>query len=208
MTSWYVIDLCGTGVFAVSGALSALQKKIYHDLFGLFFIGFLTATGGGTLRDIILGAYPIAWIRDPNYLIVVLSSVSLAVLGRRWWLGKLRRALLFFDTLGIGLYTILGLQKALSVDVNAWAAILLGLISALFGGVLRDTLVNDLPLIFDRQIYATACLAGATCYLLGDKFGLDSTLNFLISAGLITLIRLLAIRNKWALPRIDGPSFP
>jgi len=130
MTTWYLIDLCGTGVFAVSGALSALQKKMYHDLFGLCFIGFLTATGGGTLRDIILGAHPIAWIRDPNYLIVILGSVGLAVVGRRWWLGKLRRALLFFDTLGIGIYTILGLQKALSVEVNAWAAVLLGLISA------------------------------------------------------------------------------
>lgn len=206
MTTWYLIDLCGTGVFAVSGALSALQKKMYHDLFGLCFIGFLTATGGGTLRDIILGAHPIAWIRDPNYLIVVLGSVGLAVVGRRWWLGKLRRALLFFDTLGIGIYTILGLQKALSVEVNAWAAVLLGLISALFGGVLRDTLVNDLPLIFDRQIYATACLAGAIGYLVGIRLGVDPTLNFLFSAGLITLIRLQAIRKGWALPRIDGPS--
>ncbi|GAB3323736.1 trimeric intracellular cation channel family protein [Larkinella ripae] len=204
MSSWYLIDLIGTSVFAISGALSALSKKMYHDLFGIFFIGFLTAVGGGTLRDIIMGAYPIAWIRDPNYLIVILGSVSVAVLGRRWWLGKLRRALLVFDTLGIGIYTILGMQKALGLDVNGWAAILLGLMSALFGGVLRDTLVNDLPLIFDRQVYATACLAGAVVYLTGRALGLDPTLNFLISAGAITFIRLLAIRNGWSLPRIDG----
>ena len=177
---------------------------MYHDLFGIFFIGFLTAVGGGTVRDVIMGAYPIAWIRDPNYLLVIMGSVGLAVLGRKWWLGKLRRALLFFDTLGIGIYTILGMQKALNLDVNGWAAILLGLMSALFGGVLRDTLVNDLPLIFDRQVYATACLAGAVIYLIGHTLGLDSTVNFLLSAGTITLIRLLAIRNGWTLPRIDN----
>ncbi|KAA9356224.1 trimeric intracellular cation channel family protein [Larkinella humicola] len=204
MTTGYFIDLVGTSVFAISGALSALSKKMYHDLFGIFFIGFLTATGGGTLRDVVMGAYPIAWIRDPNYLIVIMGSVGVAVLGRRWWLGKLRNALLFFDTLGIGIYTIFGMQKALSLDVNHWAAILLGMISALFGGVLRDTLVNDLPLIFDRQIYATACLAGAIIYLIGHTLELDPTLNFLLSAGSITLIRLLAIRKGWSLPRIDN----
>lgn len=202
MTTGYFIDLVGTSVFAISGALSALSKKMYHDLFGIFFIGFLTATGGGTLRDVVMGAYPIPWIRDPNYLIVIMGRVGVAVLGRRWWLGKLRNALLFFDTLGIGIYTIFGMQKALSLDVNNWAAILLGMISALFGGVLRDTLVNDLPLIFDRQIYATACLAGAIIYLIGHTLELDPTLNFLLSAGTITLIRLLAIRKGWSLPRI------
>ena len=204
MTTGYFIDLVGTSVFAISGALSALSKKMYHDLFGIFFIGFLTATGGGTLRDVVMGAYPIAWISDPNYLIVIMGSVGVAVLGRRWWLGKLRNALLFFDTLGIGIYTIFGMQKALSLDVNNWAAILLGMISALFGGVLRDTLVNDLPLIFDRQVYATACLAGAVIYLIGHTLELDPTVNFLLSAGTITLIRLLAIRKGWSLPRIDN----
>ena len=151
MTVWYITDLVGTSVFAISGALSALSKKMYHDLLGLFFIGFLTAVGGGTLRDVIIGAHPIAWIRDPNYLIVILGSVMLAVLCRKWWLGRLQRPLLVFDTIGVGIYTILGMQKALALGVNDWASILLGIISALFGGVIRDTLVNDLPLIFSRN---------------------------------------------------------
>lgn len=200
--TWYIIDLVGTSVFAISGALSALNKKMYHDLFGIFFVGFLTAVGGGTLRDLIMGAHPIAWVRDPNYLLVIIGSVGIAVLGRRWWLGTLRRPLLVFDTIGIGLYTILGMQKALAFHVNDWAAMVLGTMSAIFGGVIRDTLVNDLPLIFDRQIYATACLAGACLYLLGNSAGMDASLNFFLSAGLITLIRLLSIRNGWALPRI------
>jgi len=203
MTIWYLTDLVGTGVFAISGALSALNKKMYHDLFGIFFIGFLTAIGGGTLRDIIMGAHPIAWIRDPNYLIIIIVGVGIAVLRRKWWLGALRRPLLLFDTIGIGIYTILGMQKALNAGVNNWAAMLLGVISALFGGVIRDTLVNDLPLIFDRQLYATPCLIGAMLYLVGTALHLDPTLNFLLSAGAITLIRLTAIRKGWVLPRID-----
>ncbi|MGA0555976.1 trimeric intracellular cation channel family protein [Larkinella sp. VNQ87] len=204
MSNWYLLDLIGTTVFAISGALSALSKKMYHDLFGVSFIGFLTAVGGGTTRDVILGAHPVFWIRDPNYLIVILVGVGIAIAGRRWWFGQLRRPLLFFDTLGIGIYTIFGLQKALSLHVNGWAAVLLGLMSALFGGVLRDTLVNDLPLIFEKQVYATACLVGAVLYLLGNQLKLDPNLNFLLSAGSITLIRLLAIRYGWTLPRIGA----
>lgn len=203
MVNWYWIDLLGTGVFAVSGALSALSKKMYHDLFGIFFVGFLTAVGGGTLRDIIMGAYPIAWIRDPNYLLTIIGSVGIALAGRRWWFGRLRRPLLVFDTIGIGLYTILGMQKALSFAVNDWAAMLLGVMSAIFGGVIRDTLVNDLPLIFDRQVYATACLAGAILYWIGRSVGIDPTVNFWLASSTITIIRLVAIRYGWALPRID-----
>ncbi|PRY41835.1 putative membrane protein YeiH [Spirosoma oryzae] len=203
MVNWYWIDLLGTGVFAVSGALSALGKKMYHDLFGIFFVGFLTAVGGGTLRDIIMGAYPIAWIRDPNYLLTIIGSVGIALAGRRWWFGRLRRPLLVFDTIGIGLYTILGMQKALSFAVNDWAAMLLGVMSAIFGGVIRDTLVNDLPLIFDRQVYATACLAGAILFWVGRSAGVDPTVNFWLASSIITIIRLVAIRYGWALPRIN-----
>ncbi|RYF52755.1 MAG: trimeric intracellular cation channel family protein [Cytophagaceae bacterium] len=203
MVNWYLIDLIGTGVFAISGALSALSKKMYHDLFGIFFVGFLTAVGGGTLRDIIMGAYPIAWIHDPNYLLTIIGSVGIALVGRRLWFGRLRRPLLVFDTIGIGLYTILGMQKALSFAVNDWAAMLLGVMSAIFGGVIRDTLVNDLPLIFDRQVYATACLAGALLFWAGRSLAIDPAINFWLASGTITIIRLVAIRRGWALPRID-----
>ncbi|GAB3950471.1 trimeric intracellular cation channel family protein [Spirosoma harenae] len=204
MTVWYLTDLIGIGVFAISGTLSALNKKIYHDLFALFFISFFTAVGGGTLRDIIIDAHPLAWIRDPNYLIVIIISVVIAAVCRRWFLGGLKRPLLIFDTIGVGIYTILGMQKALAAGVNEWAAMLLGIVSALFGGVIRDTLVNDLPVIFDRQLYATPCLTGAIFYLLGRSLSIDPTLNFMISAGTITLFRLIAIRKGWSLPRINN----
>lgn len=203
LTIWYLIDLLGTAVFALSGALSALTKKMYHDVVALFFVGFLTALGGGTLRDVIMGAYPIAWIRDPAYLLVILLSVLLAVVGRRWWHGAFRRPLVLFDTIGLGLFTILGMQKALLAGVNTWAAVLLGIITALFGGVIRDTFVNELPLILGPQLYVTPCLAGALLYQVNQHQGLDPTLNVVVSAGLITLFRLLAIRQDWRLPRVE-----
>lgn len=203
MNIWYVIDLVGTTVFAVSGALSALSKKMYHDVVALFFVGFLTALGGGTLRDVIMGAYPIAWIRDPAYLMAILVGVLVAVAGRRWWHGAFRRPLLLFDTIGLGLFTILGMQKALLAGVNTWAAVLLGLMTALFRGVIRDTFVNELPLILGRQLYVTPCLAGALLYQVNQHQGLDSTINVVVSAGFITLFRLLAIQQDWHLPRVE-----
>jgi uncharacterized membrane protein YeiH len=203
MSIWYIIDLMGAGVFALSGALSALSKKMYHDMVALFFVGFITALGGGTIRDVLMGAYPIAWIRDPAYLMVIGLSVSLAVAARRWWHGALRRSLLLFDTMGLGLFTILGLQKALLAGVNPWASVLLGIMTALFGGVIRDTFLNELPLILGRQLYVTPCLAGALVYQFNQHQGLDATLNVVMSTGFITLFRLLAINQDWRLPRIE-----
>lgn len=198
----YWTDLIGTGVFAISGTLAALNKKKDHDLITLFFFGFITAIGGGTLRDVVINAHPVVWISDANYLIVIIVSVIIAILCRRWWLGILQRPLLFFDTLGIGIYTIFGLEKALAVGVNPWAAILLGIVSALFGGVIRDTLANDVPLLFERQLYVTPCLTGALLYVLALPLHIDPTLNFLLSAGLITGFRLLAVKKGWSLPPI------
>ena len=202
MSFTYCLDLLGTSVFAVSGAMAALHKRMHHDMFGIAFTGFITAVGGGTLRDVIIGAQPLAWVADANYLITILASVGLAVLLRRLWEGTLRRPLLFFDTLGVGLYTILGQQKALEAGVNAWAAVLLGMISAIFGGVLRDVLLAEQPVIFSKELYATPCLAGAIFYATALPLGLPPTLSLLIGVLIITGLRLAAIRFKWSLPEI------
>lgn len=202
MSILYLTDLIGTGVFAVSGTLAALHKQKDLDIVTLFSFAFVTAVGGGTLRDVIIPSYPVVWINDANYLIVITASVLLAIGGRRWLLGVLQRPLLVFDTLGIGIFTILGLEKALHAHVNPWAAVLLGIVSALFGGVLRDTLANEVPLLFERQLYATPCLTGALLYLLAQPLGLDPTIRFLLAVGVITVFRLLAVRNKWSLPPI------
>ncbi|SHL84879.1 trimeric intracellular cation channel family protein [Hymenobacter psychrotolerans] len=198
----YLTDLLGTGVFAISGTLAALNKNKSHDVLALFIFAFVTAVGGGTLRDVIIQAYPVAWISDANYLTVITLGVVIAIACRRWWLGILHRPLLLFDTLGIGIFTIMGLEKALNAGVNTWAAVLLGIVSALFGGVIRDTLANEVPLVFERQLYATPCLTGAVAYVLLLPLGLHPTLVFLLAVGVITGFRLLAIRKRWALPAV------
>lgn len=158
------------------------------------------------LRDVIIQTYPVAWINDLNYLIVITASVLVAIACRRWWPGILQRPLLVFDTLGAGIFTILGLQQALHAGVNAWAAILLGIVSILFGGVIRDTFAKDVPLVFKRQLYATPCLTGAIGYLLAQFLSLSLTTSFLLSVGVITGFRLLAMKYGWSLPPVRSLS--
>ena len=198
----YIVDLLGTFVFAVSGALAAFGKKMYQDIFGVSFTAFITATGGGTLRDIILGVHPLAWVADESYLIAIFVAVLLVVIFKGY-IKKIPKTLFFLDTLGVALYTILGVQKALSYDVNPIAAVLLGMVSAVFGGVLRDTLINEIPLIFKKEIYATACLAGAFLFVLLNYLEVDSNISFFAGIFLIIIIRVISVRYKIALPKID-----
>jgi uncharacterized membrane protein YeiH len=200
----YYADLLGVLVFAISGALAASGKNMYKDLFGLSFTGFATAVGGGTLRDMILGAYPVAWVKDNNYLLAIFAGIIIAVLFRQQF-ARMQKVFLLFDSIGIAIYTIVGLQKALALQVAPLAAMLMGLFTAVMGGVIRDTLTNEIPQIFRKQIYATACIAGALLYLLLHLLKVDDTLNSLISITLIFLLRILSVKYKWSLPRIDLP---
>jgi uncharacterized membrane protein YeiH len=197
----YLFDLLGTLMFAISGALAASEKQINKDLFSVTFIGFITALGGGSLRDIMLGRYPLIWIRDINYILVIALGVTLAILFRVI-LHRYRKVLFLFDTIGIGFYTIVGTQLALSMQVNPLAASLLGLFSAVFGGVIRDTLLNDIPLIFRKEVYATACLAGAFLFVGLRWLQVPDGINYYVSAGLIIGIRLLSVKRKWQLPEM------
>jgi uncharacterized membrane protein YeiH len=197
----YAIDLFGTLMFAMSGALAASDQKIHRDWFGISFTGFITAIGGGTLRDIMLDYHPLAWIRDANYVIAIALGVIVSVAFRKV-LAKLRRTLFIFDTLGISLYTILGVQKSLLAGVNPLAAIMLGMFSAVFGGVIRDTLLNETPLIFRKEIYATACLAGASLYVIMDYFGAPQPVCSMSGIVLIAVIRIVAVRFQLSLPSL------
>ncbi len=199
----YYIDLAGTLVFAISGALAASDKNMYKDVFGATFTGFVTAVGGGSLRDMILGVKPLAWVADNNYLIAISLGVLIAIYFKYYFL-KFWRTFFVFDTIGIALYTVVGVQKSLSVGVSPLAAIILGLFSAVMGGVIRDTLINQIPLIFRKEIYATACLAGAAVFVFLNSIGIDNNINSAISVVLIILVRILSVRYKWKLPRLDG----
>ena len=193
----YSLEIAGTFFFAISGALAIRDQQ--NDLFGATFTGFVTAIGGGTLRDIMLGSYPLVWIGDINFLYAILAGVLVAYLFFKI-LSGLRRSLLVFDTLGISFFTILGVEKALSVGVRPEIAVIMGMFTAIMGGVIRDVLTNDTPVLFRKEIYATACLAGAILYVVLNNMGWERNPNLIVSAILIVVIRILAVRYKLALP--------
>lgn len=195
--SWiYILDILGTLVFAISGVLTAIDKKF--DVVGSIIIGLVTAVGGGTLRDMLIGETPVGWMKDLNYLYTILLAVLLSYLFKERIL-KLRRGMFFFDTVGIGLFTILGLQKTLGVGLSIPIALLMGVVSAVFGGVIRDVLTNVVPLIFRKEIYATACLIGGLVFIGLEAFSSMTTLNMLLSMFVVVIIRYLAVRNNWSL---------
>jgi uncharacterized membrane protein YeiH len=196
----YPLELAGTLVFAISGALAVRDRE--HDLFGAGFTGFITAIGGGSLRDILLGAYPLVWIGDVNVLYAIFLGILLAFIFPAALL-KLRKTMFLFDTLGIGFFTVLGVEKALSLGVRPEIAAIMGMFSAVMGGVIRDTLTNEIPILFRKEVYASACLAGAILYLVLNYFGIARDYNMLISISVVISIRLIAVKYKLSLPRLD-----
>ncbi|MEP3208720.1 MAG: trimeric intracellular cation channel family protein [Maribacter sp.] len=200
---YLTIDILGTIAFAISGVLVAMEKKL--DIFGVFIIAFVTAIGGGTLRDILIGNTPVVWMRDYTYVLVVLAAVVFAVLFVNQ-LKYLRKTLFLFDTIGIGLFTMVGVEKGISANLLPIMCIALGTITACFGGVIRDMLCNEIPVIFRKEIYATACILGAISYF-GFRELLQSAEYAFVGAILITiLIRLLAVKFNIALPNIYRSS--
>ena len=200
----YVLDILGTFAFAISGALVALDKKF--DIFGVIIIAFVTAVGGGMLRDVLINAHPINWIGDLNYLYIIFSAVLFTFLFKSK-IAHLSKTMFLFDTIGISVFTLLGLQKGLSYDLHPIIAIIMGMISAVFGGVLRDVLTAKIPLIFEKEVYASACLAGGISYLILNYFKVDENINFIISAIVIATIRAIAVKFHLELPKITNDLF-
>lgn len=196
---YYTIEMLGIVAFSISGVLTAMEKRL--DPFGIFIIAFVTALGGGTLRDVILGVEPVAWLVNPSYMYVIMGSVFLAVILRKH-LRYLRTSLFLFDTFGIGLYTVVGLEKGVNAGLIPIMCITIGTISACFGGVIRDILCNEIPIIFHKEIYATACVAGGICYFILDMFPINDQLVFAIPIVVVILIRFLAVRFKLSLPSL------
>ena len=159
----YFLNLVGVFVFAISGTLTAIDNDF--DVVGATIIGFITALGGGTLRDILIGETPVGWMQDSVSLYVIVAAVICSYLFKTSIL-KLRKSMFIFDTIGLGLFTILGLQKTLELGLSPVIAVIMGVVSAVFGGVIRDVLSNEVPLIFRSEIYASACVAGALVFFL------------------------------------------
>lgn len=195
----YIFELLGTGFFAISGALAA-NDKARPDWFGVTFIGFITSIGGGSLRDILLGSYPLVWVGNVHFIYAIFAGVALASLFFPYLI-RLRRTFFLFDTLGIAMFTILGTEKALSLGTHPLIAAMMGMFTAVMGGVIRDVLTREIPVIFLKEIYATACLAGAGVYILLDAAGAGREWCFFLSGVFIVLVRIVAVRYKLSLPR-------
>lgn len=198
MSLFLVIDILGTIAFAISGVLTALKKRM--DLFGILIIAFVTAVGGGTLRDVLIDA-PITWMRDLTFVYVIGVTAILAIIFRKK-LNYFRRSLFLFDTIGIALYTIVGVEKGIAVDLPPVICVALGTMTACFGGVIRDILCNEIPIIFRKEIYATACIMGGIAYFLLQKTPLTSDAIVIISGSIVIIIRLLAVKFKISLPSV------
>jgi len=193
----YFFDLLGTLVFAISGVTAAVEKKF--DLVGATILGIVTAVGGGTLRDVLIGEAPVSWMKDINYLLIIFLALPLSYFFQHQ-ISKLSKGLFLFDTIGIGLFTVMGVQKTLAVGLSPMIAVLMGVVSAVFGGVIRDILSNEVPLIFRKEIYASACLIGALIYLIMSHLIPGAWYNSLPAIGIVIIIRYLAVRNNWGLP--------
>jgi uncharacterized membrane protein YeiH len=196
---FYTIDILGTIAFAISGVLVALSKKM--DPFGILIIAFVTAIGGGTLRDLLIGDTPVSWMENLTYTYVIIIAAVFTVIFKTK-IDYLRRSLFLFDTIGIGLYTVVGVEKGIGAGLSPIICIALGTISACFGGVIRDILCNEIPVIFRKEIYATACILGGLTYFLVRKLPVDDNLVFVIAGIVVIVVRLLAVRFKISLPTL------
>lgn len=193
-----ILDFIGVFVFAISGVLTAINKKL--DLLGVFIIAFVTALGGGTLRDVLIGKSPVGWMEDLNYVYIIFLGTGVALLFRNY-LNKLRISLFLFDTIGLGVFTLIGLQKGLDYGLDPIICIAIGTMTASFGGLIRDILCNEIPLLLNGgTIYATICILGGVLFFALKFFGLQDSVNELTTSLFIIVFRLIVVRFNLSLP--------
>lgn len=193
-----VIEILGTLAFAISGIRLASAKRF--DWFGAYVVGFTTAIGGGTLRDLMLSVTPF-WMLDSSYLIVTAFALGIViVLGR--YLIRLNNTFFIFDAIGLGLFTVVGIEKTLSAGFPLWVAVIMGTITGAAGGVLRDILINEEPLIFRKEIYALACVFGGLIFGLCQLIGFSGDVIQIATAVSVIAARIVAVRFKLRLPTL------
>jgi uncharacterized membrane protein YeiH len=194
----YILDLVGTAAFAASGAWVGVRKHM--DLFGVLVLGIVTAVGGGTLRDLLLGDIPPFSLKNETYIYIAVV-VALIVFANRKQFKKFEKPLLYFDAIGLGTFVVIGATKALDFQFGWLGAILMGVMTGTAGGVIRDILANQVPLILRREIYASACVAGGFLLVILEHLGTARPIAAIIAAVTVIIVRLLAIRYDWALPK-------
>lgn len=192
-----ILDLLGTIAFAISGALSAMNRRL--DLFGIFIIAFVTAIGGGTVRDVLIGSTPVNWMENIIYIYLIGVVTIFSIIFRNK-LNYLKKSLFLFDTIGLGVFTITGVEMGVQNDLNPIISIAIGAMTGTFGGVIRDILCNEIPVIFRKEIYATACLIGGLAFVILHEFGVSTDIIYIATSLTVITIRLLVVRYHISLP--------
>ena len=205
---FHICELVGTVAFAVAGAMVAIDKRV--DLFGVLFLGMLTALGGGCLRDVLLGRFPPAMFS--NYVYVTVSIVTALIvfiaarlLAERYRLNEaaIDQINNVFDALGLGVFAVVGVEVSISAGYgsNGFLAVFMGMTTAIGGGMLRDLLLREIPFVLKKRIYAIAAICGALAYYIGWRLSLPETVSVLAGVGVTFVLRLLATAFKWNLPK-------
>lgn len=198
MTLLYSLDLLGTAAFAASGALAGTRRNM--DLFGVLVLGMVTATGGGTLRDLLLGDTPPFIFKNETYFYLsIIISLAVFLFHRR--MDSLRHFLLYLDALGLGTFVVIGTGKAFEYHLGFVGSVMMGVVTATAGGMMRDILSSQVPLILQKEIYASACLMGGTLLYLLHATPLPPIWSLMLSAFSVVALRICAIRFNWSLPR-------
>lgn len=197
----FIQDLIGTIVFAISGAMVARRHKM--DIFGMFILAFVTGMGGGTLRDVMIGSTPVFWMKQPIYVLMITLAVFIVAIFRnkidskKWTTG-----LLIFDTIGLGVFTVIGVQKGIDFGLHPFICVALGGVTGCFGGLIRDILRNEVPIILQKEIYVTPCLLGGVIFILLRNKGFESSWVDILTVSSVIIIRGLAVRFNLHLPKL------
>lgn len=200
------LQFVGVAAFAVSGALVAGEREM--DWFGVVVLGVIVAVGGGTLRDMMLGATPVFWIVSPWY-VAVASGFALATIPLVMWGIDVRRPMLIADAIGLAVFAVLGTRKALDMGISGSVAVIMGVVTGVFGGLIRDVLANRTPIILKREVYAIAALIGAALFVLLRQFDLPASVDLWGSIAVALAIRLVALAMRWSIPTFKvEPSEP
>jgi uncharacterized membrane protein YeiH len=201
MTLLYSLDLLGTAAFAASGALAGIRRNM--DLFGVLVLGMVTATGGGTIRDMLLGDTPPFIFKNETYFYLSII-VSLVVFLFHHRMDALRHILLYLDALGLGTFVVIGTGKAFDYHLGFIGSVMMGVVTATAGGMMRDVLSSQVPLVLQKEIYASACLMGGALLYVLHATPLPPVWSLIISASVVILLRICAIHLNWSLPKASG----
>ena len=197
----YLLEMLGTAAFAITGALAASRKQM--DIFGFVVLALMPAIGGGTIRDVIIDRTPVFWIADNRYVVVAICA-ALAVFFAPWKPGSRRRLLVWMDAMGLALFAAIGTQISLAFETGPLVAVMLGVATAVTGGMIRDVICNEIPLILSTEIYATAAFAASLAYVAADSLGATEWLSLIVAVVIGFVVRALAIIYDWSLPKFGA----